>query len=306
MRQVSGNTLQQVENFMYLGVVFTSGGRRSEEIDTRVDKANAILRGFCCSVVRKRQLSNTAKLSVFKSVFIPILTYGHESWVMTQRILTQVQAPKMGVLRRAHGVTKGLMEVSLPPEQETNLALPYLSLRSFGSKCTALKKKLATLLGLLGAPQWFAALVTPLVWRFETNCAAAKFTESWMSKHFSELRERNHVSSARYPECPTEDWWGKSCWLNPRESDPNIDQGPGGVTSSLTLLGPVLVWNQQNYLKLLLIVRFSKSSYGCCPAGTGLFDLPVSVWAVSVWPFRCGDISATTFLYMNNWLHLFI
>jgi len=31
MRQVSGNTLQQVEKFKYLGVVFTSGRRRSEE-----------------------------------------------------------------------------------------------------------------------------------------------------------------------------------------------------------------------------------------------------------------------------------
>jgi len=87
-----------------------------------------------------------------------------------------------------------------------------------------------------------------------------------MSKHFSELSEHNHVSSAMYPECPAKDWRGKSCWLNPRESDTNVVQGPGGVTTSPTLLGPVLVWSQQNYLKLLLlIVRFFKSSYGCCP-----------------------------------------
>jgi len=94
MRQVSGNTLQQVEKFKYPGVVFTSGGRRSEEIDTRVGKAKAVLREFYCSVVTKRELSNTAKLSVCKSVFVPILTYGHESWVMTERIPTQVQEPK--------------------------------------------------------------------------------------------------------------------------------------------------------------------------------------------------------------------
>jgi len=30
-------------------------------------------------------------------------------------------------------------------------------------------------------------------------------------------------------------------------------------------LGPVVVWNQQNYLKLMLTVRYSKFSYGCCP-----------------------------------------
>jgi len=71
---------------------------------------------------------------------------------MAERILTQVQAPKMGFLRRVHGVTKGHTEVRLHPGQETNLASPYLNLRYFGSKCIALKKKLTTLLRLFGAP----------------------------------------------------------------------------------------------------------------------------------------------------------
>jgi len=72
---------------------------------------------------------------------------------MTERIPTQVQAPKMGFLPRVHGVTKGLTKVRLCPGQETSLAPPYLNLRSFGSKCIALKKKLATLLDIFGAPQ---------------------------------------------------------------------------------------------------------------------------------------------------------
>ena len=70
-----------------------------------VGKANVVLRELYCSVLTKRELSNTAKLSVFKSIFVPILSYGHESWVMTERILTRVQAPKLGFLRRVHGVT---------------------------------------------------------------------------------------------------------------------------------------------------------------------------------------------------------
>jgi len=32
-----------------------------------------------CSMVTKRKFSNIAKLSVFKSVFVPILTFGYES-----------------------------------------------------------------------------------------------------------------------------------------------------------------------------------------------------------------------------------
>ena len=103
--QVCGNTLQQVEKFKYVGVAFTSDGWRSEEIDTRIGKANAVLRELYRSVVTKRELSNNAKLSAFKSAFVPILTLGHESWVTIEKILFQVQATEMGFLRRVHGVT---------------------------------------------------------------------------------------------------------------------------------------------------------------------------------------------------------
>jgi len=51
--------------------------------------------------------------------------------------------------------------------------------------------------------------------------------------------------------------------LHPQESGPEVVQAPGDVTKSPTLLGPVLVWSQQNYLRLQLIVR---SFEGCCPA----------------------------------------
>jgi len=36
------------------------------------------------SVVTKPELSNTAKLYVFKSLFVPILIYVHDSWVITE------------------------------------------------------------------------------------------------------------------------------------------------------------------------------------------------------------------------------
>ena len=71
---VCGNTLQQVEKFKDLGVAFTSDGRRSEEVETRIGEANVVLRELYRCVVTKRKLSNTAKLLVFKSVFVPIFT----------------------------------------------------------------------------------------------------------------------------------------------------------------------------------------------------------------------------------------
>ena len=51
--QVSGNALHQVK-FMYLGVVLTREGRRNEEIDIWICKANAVLREHYRSGITKR------------------------------------------------------------------------------------------------------------------------------------------------------------------------------------------------------------------------------------------------------------
>jgi len=51
--QVSGNTLQQVETFKYLGVIFMSDQSRNKGIDTWIGKANSVLREIDCSVVTK-------------------------------------------------------------------------------------------------------------------------------------------------------------------------------------------------------------------------------------------------------------
>jgi len=102
-------------------------------------------------VTTKRELSNTAKLSFFKSIFIHILTYCHESWVMTER-MNSCATTENRILRRVHGVTKVYTEVRLCPLQETSVAPPYLNLSYFGIKCPALNKKLVTLLQLSPPP----------------------------------------------------------------------------------------------------------------------------------------------------------
>ena len=89
--QVNGATLKQVEKFKHLGVAFTSDERQDEEeLYTRIGKVNAVMRALHSSVVMKRELSKKTKLSIFTTVFVPILTYGHESWVMTKKVRSQV------------------------------------------------------------------------------------------------------------------------------------------------------------------------------------------------------------------------
>ena len=44
----------------------------------RIGAAGEVLRSLCCAVVMKRELSQKAKLAIYRSIFVPTLTYGHD------------------------------------------------------------------------------------------------------------------------------------------------------------------------------------------------------------------------------------
>ena len=52
----------------------------------------------------KRELSHKAKLSIYRLIFVPILTYSHEG-VTIERSRSRIQAAEMGFLRRVAGIS---------------------------------------------------------------------------------------------------------------------------------------------------------------------------------------------------------
>ncbi|KAK3547561.1 hypothetical protein QTP86_024709 [Hemibagrus guttatus] len=101
--QVGGEVLPQVGEFKYLGVLFTSEGRMDREIDRWIGAAAAVMRSMYWSVVVKKELSRKVKLSIYQSVYVPTLTYGHELCVMTKRVRSRIQAAEMSFLHRVAG-----------------------------------------------------------------------------------------------------------------------------------------------------------------------------------------------------------
>ena len=99
--QVNGATLKQVEKFKYLRVAFTSDGRQVEELDTRIGKVSAAMQALHYSVIMKHKFSKKAKLSIFKVVFVPILTYGQEFWVMTEKRDHKRKRPNWGFYEKS-------------------------------------------------------------------------------------------------------------------------------------------------------------------------------------------------------------
>ncbi|XP_071059967.1 anamorsin isoform X1 [Pseudochaenichthys georgianus] len=103
--QVGNESLPQVKEFEYLRVLFSSEGTMEREMGRRIGAAGAVLQSLYRTVVTKRELSQKAKLSVYRAIFVPTLTYGHEGWVMTERTRSRIQAAEMGFLRRVAGVS---------------------------------------------------------------------------------------------------------------------------------------------------------------------------------------------------------
>uniref|UniRef100_A0A8C6KHS8 Reverse transcriptase domain-containing protein n=1 Tax=Nothobranchius furzeri TaxID=105023 RepID=A0A8C6KHS8_NOTFU len=102
---VRDEVLPQVEEFKYLGVLFTSEGKLEREIDRRIGAASVVMRALYQSVVVKRELSQKAKLSIYRSIYVPTLTYGCELWVVNERMRLRIQATKMSFLQRVAGLS---------------------------------------------------------------------------------------------------------------------------------------------------------------------------------------------------------
>ena len=104
--EVDGRKLQQVTVCKYLGVNIQDSGRQEAEINERVTAAVRAYHAMSNSFVGKREVSRRTKLSVYRSIYCPILTYGCESWVMTNTMKSKLQAAEMKYLRRVKGITR--------------------------------------------------------------------------------------------------------------------------------------------------------------------------------------------------------
>ncbi|KAK3528887.1 hypothetical protein QTP70_012061 [Hemibagrus guttatus] len=95
--QVGGEVLPQVEEFKYLGVLFTSEGRMDREIDRRIGAAAAVMRSMYRSVVVKKELSQKAKLSIYQSIYEMSFLRRVAGRSLRDRVRSSVTREELGV-----------------------------------------------------------------------------------------------------------------------------------------------------------------------------------------------------------------
>ena len=113
--RVGNEILPQVEDFKYLGSCSRVRDEWSVRLTGGIGAASAVLRALHRPVVVKRKLSQKAKLFIYWSIYVPILTYGHDLWVVTERMRLQIQAAENGLTLR-DGVRSSVIREGLGVE----------------------------------------------------------------------------------------------------------------------------------------------------------------------------------------------
>ena len=102
---VEGNKLEEVNNFKYLGVNYNNAGQMQVEIDKRIAKYSKNL-GLLYPLIKEKHIPEKVKIQIYTTILKPILLYGSESWVLTTKMKSKLQAAEMRTLRLIKRVTR--------------------------------------------------------------------------------------------------------------------------------------------------------------------------------------------------------
>ena len=96
---VHGNTLEQVNRFVYLGSLFTSDGRCEQDVQQRIAIAKSAFTSLD-KVLKNRNINIQLRCRFLKCYVWSTLLYGSEAWTLSSKMLNKLEATEMWFLRR--------------------------------------------------------------------------------------------------------------------------------------------------------------------------------------------------------------
>lgn len=97
---------KSVDRLKYLGTIVRPDGKIEEEISNRVNKTMSTYGMLYKILFNKKEISKWTKIKIYESVLLPMLTYGCESWVLTEKLKQKIITCEMKILRKIAGVTR--------------------------------------------------------------------------------------------------------------------------------------------------------------------------------------------------------
>ena len=104
--KIGDEVIEQVYTMKYLGVMVSKDGSVEKEIEARIGNATQMIGGMNDAVLRRKELSRSTKIKVVNATMMQVLMYGCETWSLTKKQQSKVQATQMNVLRRIEGVNR--------------------------------------------------------------------------------------------------------------------------------------------------------------------------------------------------------
>jgi len=93
---------ERVEEFKYLGTTLTNQNSIQEEIKSRLKSGNACYHSVQ-NLLSSGLLSRNLKFKIYRSIILPFVLYGCETWSLTLREERRLRVFENRVLRRIRG-----------------------------------------------------------------------------------------------------------------------------------------------------------------------------------------------------------
>ena len=91
-----------MEEFKYLGTTLTNQNSIQEEIKSRLNLGNACYYSVQ-NLLSSRLLSKNLNIKIYRSIILPVVLYGCETWSLTLREERRLRVFEHMVLRRVFG-----------------------------------------------------------------------------------------------------------------------------------------------------------------------------------------------------------
>jgi len=100
--KIDNSSIEKVEEFKYLGTMLTNQNFIQEEIKCRLKLGNACYYSVQ-NLLSSRLLSKNLKIKICRTIILPVVLYGCETWLLTLREECRLRVFENMVLRRVFG-----------------------------------------------------------------------------------------------------------------------------------------------------------------------------------------------------------
>ena len=100
--KVDNSSIERVEEFKYLGTTLTNQNSIQEETKSRLKLGNACYHSVQ-NLLSSNLLSKNLKIKIYRTIILPVVLYGCETWSLTLREEHKLSVFENRVLRRIFG-----------------------------------------------------------------------------------------------------------------------------------------------------------------------------------------------------------